>query len=119
MNRKNIVIGFFLLLVFGISLPALAGRKVDRTIRQTAGSPNYTFMDINNASTVFRNNGTSDIDAQQANSGFVFPKGSGKACVFESGFLWGGLIAGAAPGDVQVGGSTYNTGLQGGKILPN
>lgn len=77
------------------------------------GTPVNTYLNINNISTVFWNNGYSDIDIQDANSGFVFPKGSGKAAVFKSGFLWGGTIG----GEVRVGGSSYRTGLQGGKIL--
>ncbi|MFN2128796.1 MAG: hypothetical protein ACK2TU_13135, partial [Anaerolineales bacterium] len=62
-----------------------------------------------------RNNGISDIDVNQQNSGLVFPKGSGKTAAFTSGLLWGARI----PGDpqVRVGGTAYATGLQPGAIL--
>ena len=79
------------------------------------GDPIWAYLNLNNISTVFRNNGISDIDVNQQNSGFVFPKGFGKTAVYTSGLLWGAKI----PGDPQarVGGSAYDTGLQGGKIL--
>ncbi len=38
-----------------------------------------------------------------------------KAVVFESGFVWGGMIN----GEIRVGGSTYSQGLLGGRILEN
>ncbi len=70
---------------------------------------------MNNISTVFRNNGISDIDAAQQNSGFKYPKETGKTAVFASGLIWGVKIAGDP--QVRVGGSAYDTGLQGGKII--
>jgi len=79
------------------------------------GDPIRAYLNLNNISTVFKNDGISDIDVAQSNSGFVFPKGSGKTAIFTSGLLWGAFI----PGDpqVRVGGTTYATGLQAGKIL--
>ncbi len=52
---------------------------------------------------------------QQNNSGFVFPKGSGKTPIYESGLLWGAKV-GTDP-QPRVGGSAYRSGLQSGKIL--
>jgi len=80
------------------------------------GEPSHTYLNRNYISTVHRNNGISDIDAEEFNSGFVYPKGSGKTAVFISGFLWGGKV----PGDSthpKLGGSTYNSVLQPGKII--
>ena len=71
-------------------------------------------MNINNVSTLIYNDGNSDIDPS-GNSGAIFPKGSGKAAVFESGLLWGAKIAGDP--QVRVGGSAYRQGFQPGKIL--
>ena len=79
------------------------------------GDPKRTHLNRNNISTVFRYDGISDIDVAQSNSGFVYPWGSGKTAVFISGLLWGVQISGDP--QVRVGGSTYATGLQGGKIL--
>jgi hypothetical protein len=81
------------------------------------GDPIRAYLNLNNISTIFKNTGISDIDIGESNSGFVFPRGSGKTAVYMSGLLWGVKI----PGDpqVRVGGSTYREGLQGGRILPN
>src|ERR1039457_4500096 len=51
-----------------------------------------TYLDINNISTGFCNNGISDNNPS-GNSGFIFPKGSGKNAVYTSGLLWGGIVA--------------------------
>ncbi len=85
------------------------------SLRKTNGAPVYTYMNINNISTVLRDNGTADIDPTQNNSGLVFPKGSRKTAIFESGLLWAAKV----PGDpqVRVGGSAYSSGLQPGKYL--
>lgn len=74
-----------------------------------------TFLNINNISTPLRSNGTADINVQQNNSGLVFPKGSGKSPIYESGLLWGAKV-GADP-QPRVGGSSYSSGLQAGKII--
>lgn len=79
----------------------------------TNGSPTKTFLDINKICTTFYNDGRSDI-SNSGTSAFVYPAGSGKATVFESGFLWGAYVSGDT--QVRVGGSAYGTGLQGGKI---
>jgi hypothetical protein len=115
MNKKYFNLHALIILVFCLTLPLSGADKTgsNRNIQKVTGSPAYTYMDINNISTIFRDNGISDIDAQQLNSGFVFPKGSGKTCAFESGFLWGGKINDS----IKVGGSSYNSGLQSGKIL--
>jgi hypothetical protein len=84
-----------------------------KTPARIAGTPAVTWFDINTISTVFRNNGITDIDSALQNSGFVYPKGTNKTAMFQSGFLWGGIIN----GQVRVGGSAYTTGLAPGKIL--
>jgi hypothetical protein len=88
--------------------PAAAGAA------KTTGTPVFTWMNINNISTVLRNNGTADINALQTASGLVFPRGSGKTAMFESGLLWAAKIAGDP--QVRVGGSAYTSGLQPGKM---
>lgn len=103
-----------LLALFVLNTGAAGGDKqARRTVSTPTGTPVRTYLNINNISTVFKNTGLSDIDAQEANSGLVYPKGSRKTAVFQSGFLWGGKIA----GETRVGGATYSEGLQGGKIL--
>jgi len=91
------------------------GRASGAVLEKTTGTPVYTYLNINNISTVLRDNGTADIDPTQNNSGLVFPKGSRKTAIYESGFLWSARV----PGDpqVRVGGSAYSSGLQPGKLL--
>ncbi|MGE5412226.1 MAG: hypothetical protein ACM3MI_14795, partial [Clostridiales bacterium] len=86
------------------------GKK--NTLGKTAGNPSRTLFNINNISTWFSSDGQSDLNPQ-GNSGFVFPKGSGKAAVFQSGFVWGGKV----DGNIRVGGVTYQSGLKSGRII--
>jgi hypothetical protein len=82
---------------------------------QVSGTPSYSYLHRNYISTGFFNNGISDFDISQSNSGLFYPKLSGKTAMFVSGFLWGTKIAGdEIP---HVGGSAYRTGLQPGRIL--
>jgi len=78
------------------------------------GTPDHSYLNLNNISTQFLNNGRSDSDPS-GNAGFKFPKLTGRTAVFSSGLLWGTMI----PGDSipRVGGTVYRTGLQGGKII--
>ena len=115
MNSK--ISKFLFLFLISISLLGYAedGNKKDsKGLNKTQGNPVRTFLNINNISTQIYNDGNSDI-TPDGNSGVIFPKGSGKTAVFESGLLWGVQI----PGDpqVRVGGSAYRQGLQSGKIL--
>ncbi|MCB9210406.1 MAG: T9SS type A sorting domain-containing protein [Ignavibacteriales bacterium] len=119
MKRKYI--SLFILLIFSITcLVVNVNAKEDKKdegqkIAKVSGLPITTYLNVNNISTVFWNQGYSDIDVNDDNSGLVFPKGSGRQAVFKSGFMWGAKVAGDP--QVRVGGSSYRTGLQGGKIL--
>ncbi|MDR3610946.1 MAG: T9SS type A sorting domain-containing protein [Ignavibacteriaceae bacterium] len=116
---------YLLVLTIGIlfllqaSTPAKVGVKdinKNNNVHKSLDQVARTFMDINNISTQFYNNGIGDIDPS-GNSGCVYPKGSGKTCVFTSGLLWGGFVQGDP--QVRVGGTAYRTGLQPGAILSN
>jgi hypothetical protein len=91
------------------------GATTSRGPQKTTGTPVFTYMNINNISTVLRNNGTADINPSQTNAGLVFPRGSGRTAVYESGLLWAARIAGDP--QVRVGGSAYTSGLQPGKLV--
>lgn len=69
-------------------------------------------ININNISTIFHNDGRSDIDGDGA---FWYPKGSNKSTVYESGFVWIGKIKGR----ISMGGSTFPSGMVPGKIGEN
>jgi hypothetical protein len=118
-NMNSKLKGFFIILLVGMTMLygttyASGGENKAKAVKKVTGAPTRTYLDINNISTQFYYDGNSDIDPS-GNSGFVYPKGSGKTAVFESGFLWGALV----PGDPQprVGGSAYRQGLQGGPIV--
>lgn len=78
------------------------------------GVPTYAKFNINNLSTWIQNNGSTDVNVN-GSSGFIFPKGSGRTAVYQSGFLWGGTV----DGEVRVGGSTYYQGTVPGLIQAN
>ncbi len=114
--NKTKTLFIFLILVFTAIQIGAEGEKNNKgnTLRKTSGEPSRTRLNINNISTWIYNTGDSDIDPN-GNSGLIFPKGSNKAAVFESGFVWGATIN----GEKRVGGSTYSQGLLPGSILPN
>lgn len=116
LKKLNFILSTFLLLALLVTSVFAEGdeKNKNNTLEKTLGAPVRTFMSINNIFTVIKNDGISDIDVNEANSGLVFPAGSGKTAVFTSGFLWGAYV----PGDpqVRVGGTAYRTGLQPGRI---
>ncbi len=115
-NKTIRIFTVFLMLLFlfvEVMAEGTVNKKPNR-LSKTNGTPSKTHFNINNISTWIYDNGDSDIQPN-GNSGFIFPKGSNKAAVFESGFLWGAKIN----GQVRVGGSTYNQGLLPGRILAN
>ncbi len=98
-------------------LQAKGDKKNNRTrLQKTTAQKANTFLDINNISTWFYNNGWSDI-TPNGNSGFVYPKGSGKTAVYTAGLLWGARVAGDP--DPRVGGTAYRTGLVPGNVDAN
>lgn len=115
MNKKILFLNSFLIVIL-ITFPLTAQKKKGETanLKNISGSPSMAYFTINNVSTSIYNNGNSDITLG-GDSGFIYPKGSGKAVFFESGPLWGGSIEGYW----AVGGSTYRSGLQPGRILPD
>jgi hypothetical protein len=119
MNKQKLAFLISVTLLFTLIIASVYAEGDEKnkpnSISKTLGTPVRSFMDINSIFTVIKNDGISDIDVNEQNSGLVYPKGSGKTAVFQSGFLWGAKV----PGDnqVRVGGTAYRTGLQGGKIL--
>ncbi|MCB0745933.1 MAG: T9SS type A sorting domain-containing protein [Ignavibacteriae bacterium] len=113
MKGKIFTSAAFLILIFSQHFYA-ANNETKKTLNKRNYTPKYAQFNINNISTFIYNNGKTDIDPN-GNSGLVYPKGSNKTVMFQSGFLWGAKIN----GKVQVGGSTYTQGLLGGRILEN
>ncbi len=101
---------FILVLLLCGSVIMLAQEKNEKSINSVNSSPEETRLDINNISTVFDNNGISDVAPNNYNAGFIYPKGSGKTAIYESGLVYGDSTSNG----IKVGGSTYNSGLQAG-----
>ena len=101
------------LLIALFSAAGSAGEKGSSGSQGILASPEKAFLDVNNISTVLWNNGFADIDTSGLKGGCIFPKGSKKVIMYQSGLLWGTRVS----GDIHIGGSTYWTGLQPGKIL--
>ncbi|MGE5499186.1 MAG: hypothetical protein ACM3Q2_13980, partial [Syntrophothermus sp.] len=101
------------ILISSIFNSAFAGDKKDRVLNKNSSIPAYTVFNINNISTYIYNNGDADLNLQ-GNSGLEFPKGSGKAVMFESGLMWSGKVN----NEIRAGGSFYNSTLLAGRKLP-
>ncbi|MFZ1290014.1 MAG: hypothetical protein WAR79_07985, partial [Melioribacteraceae bacterium] len=110
MNSKIFLYPF--LFVFSYTLIIGSNDETTKKLKKTAIKNHYSKFNINNISTFIYNDGNADIDPN-GNSGFIYPAGSYKSAVFESGLVWGGKVN----GKILVGGSTYSQGLYGGKIL--
>jgi len=89
-------------------------KPTNRRLGKVTTNDTYLPMDINQVLNYYSNNGDGSFNKYTAdNEGFEFPKGSGGDIVFEDGIVWGLF----QNGTLKVGGSTYNHGLQAGKIL--
>ena len=101
------------ILLFSLSIINIGSAKENNStkLKKVTANPHYSKFNINNVSTFIYNNGDADIKPD-GNSGFIYPKGTNLAVVYESGFVWGGRV----DGEILVGGSTYAQGLQPGRI---
>lgn len=81
-------------------------------MRKSNGAPLQTKFNINNISTFISNDGTSDLDPL-GNAGFLYPKNIRKNIFYLSGLLWGLKVDSL----IRVGGTTYEHGIRGGRIL--
>ncbi|HKJ82381.1 MAG TPA: T9SS type A sorting domain-containing protein [Ignavibacteriaceae bacterium] len=114
MYSKKVFYRIFLSL-FLVNIAFASGKNggdKTKTLNKTTDAIRYTHFNINKISTFIYNNGDADL-ANNSNSGLIYPKGSGKTAVFESGLVWGGKV----DGQIRVGGSTYGSGLLPGKII--
>ncbi|MGE5496871.1 MAG: hypothetical protein ACM3Q2_02310, partial [Syntrophothermus sp.] len=105
------VIPLFLLLFLSdyiIHAENNAGKRLNKAGSDAA----FTKLNLNNITTFIYNDGQLDLSTK-GYSGFEFPRGSRRAAIFQSGFVFGSKINGS----IRVGGVTYNSGLQPGKII--
>ncbi len=95
-----------------MDVKAEGGDKKNNTLNKITGSPVYKKFNVNRISTYFKNDGESDINPN-GNSGFEYPRRSGKTAVFQAGLVWAGRVN----GQIRAGGSSYRQGTVPGKIL--
>jgi hypothetical protein len=115
MNLKSIkYLSIFLVLVaFAfMEIRAEGGDKKSNTLNKVTGTPVYKKFNINRISTWIKNDGESDINPD-GNSGFEYPRRSGKTAIFQAGLVWAGKVN----GQIRAGGSSYRQGTVPGKIL--
>ena len=123
-NMNSKTIKFFLLLLLGVlftlsNIYAEGGDKGGNSnTLEKPGSPIRAYMNINFISTIIKNTGITDINAGQDASGLIYPKGSGKTAVYQSGFLWAAQID-TGQTNLHIGGTVYREGTQSGWINPD
>lgn len=125
MNKRisilSLVLGFLLLSY--TSSPLQARITDDQNVQSfqkpmQVDNPVETVLDINNMTIWVQNNGYFHWSDPFSGVNGTFPKGSPAGIVFAQGTLWGGIVNDGNDPKVRVNGSTYNNGMQPGKILP-
>lgn len=118
MKQITVLLVLCLLLLFADITYTLAADK-PASVRSTQRFAKIQTQDayaailINNVFNFYSNNGDGSRTPGGALSSFEFPKGSNKTAVFADGLVWGGKHNDT----LKVGGSTYEHGLQAGKII--
>lgn len=123
MFRKEIlgwIAAVLFLAVWTVAQPAEATKPVNKgdskqKLQKVTTNDLYRPMDINNIFNYYSNNGDGSFNKFKSdNEGFEFPIGSYVGtCIFEDGLVWTAF----KNDTLYAGGSTYNHGLQAGRIL--
>ena len=87
----HLTFGFIVLLMLVVTARSYAGENVDRSktrnLQKTMTNDQYRWFLINNIFNYYSNTGDGSINPNTGQSGFEFPKGSGKQCTFEDGIV--------------------------------
>ncbi len=112
-----LILGLNILFLFPAFISAKdTGQKKGKLLKTTDGTQRtIAAMNINNLNALQSNVGYSDYNPNSNLEGTIYPKGTGRNAIFESGFLWGAYANGDTS-QVYVGGSAYGSGLQPGPI---
>ncbi len=107
------------------SVRAEGGPKGGKDLRKTATVHSYAYITINNIFSPYANDlsGSVEMNSLQ-NSGFEWPKGSGKTAIYEDGFIYAGYYMGrnslGVPANRKfANGSAYISGMTEGSITRN
>jgi hypothetical protein len=110
---KNFQVSKTLFLFFLFCLLAYAkGGNKKSSPSNVLGIPSWTHININNISSWFQNNGSSDFNPLNY-PGLVYPKGSDRTASYQSGLIWSAKL----DGTLEVGGSSHLQGTVPGRIL--
>jgi hypothetical protein len=109
---KTILLAAGIIIFFTMMTLYPEGEEGNKKFIKSSEYNSYTRFNINKISTWVYNDGMTDIN-KNGNSGFEYPKGTGKTAIYTSGFLWGGKTN----GQVRAGGSAFRSGLMPGRIL--
>jgi len=113
---------FFLLL---LNVLIISQEKISKssTLSKQSVTPKYAKFNCNNISTFIYNNGFADIDSSFMSWGFIFPIGSKKNLVYQSGLILGGMLKDKSNvnnvSKIVLTGSMYKSWMNPGKILSN
>jgi len=92
------------------------GKKTSDKLSETLGRPFSAVLNINNISMWASSNGLMEQNPELQTAGVVFPKGK-TTVINAGGILWGGRVRDGKSPVVRVGGSTFKSGLQPGRII--
>ncbi|MFI5253733.1 MAG: T9SS type A sorting domain-containing protein [Bacteroidota bacterium] len=119
LRKYSLLVISSLVFVFLFQLSIVGGasskeKKKSKIPSQITTNDTYAPICINNIFNYYGNNGDGSFNPFSTDDeGFEFPKGTYGDVQFEDGIVWGGFQQSI----LKVGGSTYNHGLQAGKIL--
>ncbi len=109
----------FIILILTMALlsgVAVAGQHTERkrsSLQKVSENDVFAPIDINNIFSYYKNNGDGSLNPYTGDGGFELISAKRGITIFEEGFVWGGFHK----GELKVGGSTYNQGLQAGRIV--
>lgn len=107
---------FFLLLCCILMISGNANYAKDlKSVTQSTITRDSTWLDANQIAMIIMNNGTFTRDPKTGNAAFIYPRGTNKTAIYNSG-IW---IAGKVNGEVRTACADYNTEYQPGVILPS
>ncbi len=107
-----------LLLQFAFLSSAVAQNKSSvRTAPQEVIHPTAQILDVNNMTTWITRDAKFDWIDHFSHVNGGLPKGTSAGAVFAQGFVWGGIVEDGRAIRVRVNGSTYQTGMDPGRVL--
>ncbi len=112
-HRIFIFIGLALTLTFSSGFASIDEAKSPKALAKSLTSDHTATLLINQILSHYMNNGIGSFNPFIGSAGFEYPKGTQKTAIYADGLVWGGFHH----NELKVGGSTFHSGLQAGRIL--